>query len=340
MKICQIVASSGLGGLEKHVCDLSGELARSEHVTLIAPAALKPYVPSNVRFISMDFERSRYNPFLIKELVEYVRKGQFDIVHAQANKAVCLLAKMSAFINNKTIGTIHNSHKKKGKAFKKIDHVIAVSQEAGSRIDPSLPVTVIYNGIDVSLQRSVLTRDQVLIEFGLSAKRPLLCSVGRLVQAKGFDLLLEAVKELDVNLIILGDGELKKQLQATIDQFNLSDKVVLAGHRKDVMSILNGVDGMVIASRNEGFSYVFVEAILSGVPVISTDVSTKEFLPDELIMSKTVDSIRAKINCFAFAKEEWLEHMQPVFLRAQHELTLAAMGQKTLSVYQSVLRQC
>lgn len=338
MKICQIVASSGFGGLEKHVVELSNELSKNEEVTLVAPADLREFVSETVHFIPFDFNRSRYNPLMLWDLWRLIKQGDFDIVHAQANKAVSLLSKLSGLIAAKAVGTIHNSKKNKGRVFKNIAHVIAVSEEAGRRIN-DIPVTVIYNGIQPNLQIPAFTREQLIDEFNLSDEKPLLCSVGRLVKAKGFDLLIEAMREVDANLIIVGDGELKAELQQKIDASGLNDRVKLAGHRSEVLSILKGIDGMIISSRNEGFSYVLVEALVSKVPVLSTDVSAKEFLPSCLVMSKSADSIRQKMNEYVFSAEDWLKQMQPVFSRAEKELTLTAMAEKTRSVYESLLKK-
>ena len=83
MKICQIVASAALGGLEKHVLELSSELARTESVTLIAPAPLRAYVAESVAFIPFDFRRSRFNLLLWWDLTKIIRAGGFDLVHAE-----------------------------------------------------------------------------------------------------------------------------------------------------------------------------------------------------------------------------------------------------------------
>lgn len=340
MKICQVIASSGVGGLERHVIDLSEQFAIKHDVTLIAPAEMRPAISSSVNFIAVDFDRSRYNPFLYSDLLRIFRQGGFDIIHAQANKAVYMASKMKKVLNAKLIGTLHNTRKNKGKPFKNLDHAIAVSQEAALLINPKCPTSVIYNGIKVNqtLKTIGLTKKDLIEAYNLTGEKVMLCSIGRLVDAKGFDLLIDAMQGLDAHLLIIGDGELMPKLKQQIKRLKLDDKVVLTGHRPDVMAVLKAVDGMVISSRNEGFSYVFVEALRSKVPIISTDVSAKEFLPNSLIMHKEPASIHQKIKEFGFNIEDWQREMAGVYERADKELTLDYMANQTSAIYRQVLQ--
>jgi hypothetical protein len=106
MKICQIVASSGSGGLEKHVLELCNEMAKTEQVSLIAPPEMREQLASAVTFIPIDFNRSRYHPLLLWDVLRAIRAGDFDIVHSQASKASSVLATLQAWIPGVTVGTI------------------------------------------------------------------------------------------------------------------------------------------------------------------------------------------------------------------------------------------
>ncbi|GAB4260057.1 MAG: glycosyltransferase family 1 protein [Methylomicrobium sp.] len=340
MKICQIVASSGLGGLEKHVVELANALAKSEEVTVVAPQDMAPFFAAPVRFVPFDFSRSRYNPLMLWDLLKVIERGDFDIVHAQANKAVSLLSKLRRFVPAKTLGTIHNCNKNKGRAFKNLDHVIAVSEAAGRLIDRRIPVTVVYNGIRLPDEIPVTDKRELIAEFGLPDDRPLLCSIGRLVPAKGFDLLIDAIETVDASLLIVGAGPLQPDLQARIDELKLSHRVKLTGHRRDVPRIIAGCEGVVIASRYEGFSYVFAEAVLLGKPVLATDVPVaNEVLDKDLIMPIDSDAIRDKLIGCLCDSEFWRKKMEPVWRLARDRFELGVMADNTLAVYRKVLRQ-
>lgn len=334
MKICQIVASSGFGGLEKHVIELSNALSKCEDVTLIAPSDMNEFVSPSIRFIPFDFSRSRYNPLLLWSLLSVIKKGNYDIVHAQANKAVTLVSRLAPAISAKTVGTIHNTNKNKGRPFKNLDHVIAVSKAAGNLIRKEMPVTVVYNGIQMNSMETKLTKNQLIAEFGGQPNKPLLCAVGRLVPAKGFDLLIEAMKSVDANLLIIGDGPLKQEFESRIEQLMLQNSIKLLGFRNDVPQILSGVDGVIISSRFEGFSYVFAEAVLLEKPVLSTDVPVaNEVLDQELIMDAGIDAIGQKLNEWVFDESRWHIMMEPVWQIGREKFTLDAMVHNTLAVY-------
>ena len=338
MKICQIVASYGDGGLEKHVVELCNEMSKAEDVTLIAPTEMGNSLADTVHFIPMNFKRSRHNPFLLWDLLKILRKEQFDIVHGQAGKAVMLLAILRGLFPGKTVGTIHNNRVKRSGTFVDISHIIAVSQGAKAVIKDNIPVTVVYNGIKPVNMENGFTKQQLCEVFQLDVGKPLLCSIGRLVPAKGFDLLIEAFHNVDANLLIAGDGMEREALQQQLNKLGLQDRVKLLGYRADIADILHGVDGVIIASRNEGFSYVFAEALLQGKPIVSTDVPVaNEVLDAELLMETASESMSLKLNELVFDPDRWTRLMMPAYHIAHEKFALSAMVSGTLDVYRKVM---
>ena len=103
--------------------------------------------------------------------------------------------------------------------------------------------------------------------------RPELVSAGRLVEAKGYDVLLEAAALLagrgtDFGLTIYGEGLLRPELERRIA--GLAGCVRLAGHSADLAPAFAAADLFVLASRREGFGNVIVEAMAAGLPVLAT----------------------------------------------------------------------
>ncbi len=158
-------------------------------------------------------------------------------------------------------------------------------------------------------------------------------AVGRLVDAKGFDVLIEAAAKAQVQLLIVGDGELKADLQKKINQ--LQATVVLAGFRQDVLRLMSATDGFILSSRHEGFAYVFVEALLSKRTIIATSIPmVKDFMPEELIVPiADVEALATKLKWAVSHLSQWQYLMQPSFSKAQNLLTLEAMAASTLAVY-------
>jgi glycosyltransferase involved in cell wall biosynthesis len=95
-------------------------------------------------------------------------------------------------------------------------------------------------------------------------------AAGRLVEAKGFDLLIDAAAALagDFQLDIYGDGALRDALSRQVAERGLEQRVALPGHA-DPSVIFQGADLCVVPSRREGFGNVVVEAMAAGVPVLA-----------------------------------------------------------------------
>jgi glycosyltransferase involved in cell wall biosynthesis len=115
---------------------------------------------------------------------------------------------------------------------------------------------------------------------------PLLVSAGRLVEAKGFDLLIEAAallvrRGVDFELVIHGEGPLRQSLAARIEAENLGARVALAGHAENPGAVFAAADLYVLPSRREGFGNVIVEAMAAGLPVLAAACSGPSGLIDD-----------------------------------------------------------
>jgi len=101
-----------------------------------------------------------------------------------------------------------------------------------------------------------------------------LVAAGRLVPAKGFDLLLNAMRWLpdDVGVTVLGDGSDKENLNEQAAELGLGSRVHFAGFIDDPYPYYRSADIFVLSSRREGFPNVILEAIACGTPVVATPV--------------------------------------------------------------------
>lgn len=104
---------------------------------------------------------------------------------------------------------------------------------------------------------------------------PLILSVGSLKEQKNHKLLIDAFsllrKEVPAKLRILGEGRLRKDLEAQVRGLGLSNDVSLPGFRPDPADDYAEAQLFVLSSDNEGFGNVIVEALEQGTPVVSTD---------------------------------------------------------------------
>jgi glycosyltransferase involved in cell wall biosynthesis len=114
----------------------------------------------------------------------------------------------------------------------------------------------------------------------------LVVAAGRLTPAKDYPTLIHAFHNVaartDARLLILGQGDMLRELQALVHKLNLASKVEFAGHVENPLSYMNAGDVFVLSSKREGFANVLVEAMATGTPVISTDCphGPREILSD------------------------------------------------------------
>lgn len=144
---------------------------------------------------------------------------------------------------------------------------------------PQERVWVISNGIDQQ-KFFPMAKDVARQKTGLTGKKIIL-SVGSLIPIKGFDLLIKAFKELriqgpqsDLHLIIVGEGDARKDLEALVTSLDLADHVHLVGSKPHAELNLwyNAADLFCLLSSREGHPNVVMEALACGVPVLATPV--------------------------------------------------------------------
>lgn len=129
-------------------------------------------------------------------------------------------------------------------------------------------VECIYNGIDTSkfvCNNSCIHDNKIIF-----------VNVARMNEAKNQILLLEAFKLVNekyknTELHIVGDGELRENIENKIEELNLKGKVILRGIKKDVACELNNSSVFVLSSNYEGLPLSVLEAMSSGLPIITTD---------------------------------------------------------------------
>lgn len=331
MFIGQIIASQGNGGLEKHVRELSQCLVAQGHrVLVIGDPTFISTLPPEVEHVALNMRLSRYNPWLLYQLYRCLRRYPFDVIHAQANKAASLLASIQFLIKTPIVATVHNI-KSRFAVFNRFAHVICVSRHLANKINHA-GAEVIYNGIDAPQTKAIDVKQR----YQLPDNQPVICAVGRLVSAKGFDVLLDAIDGLALSLLIVGDGPERQMLAAKIALLHPNTVVRLIGHHHHPTAIMRSVDGMVISSRREGFSYVLNEALMCGVNVLSTDVPVaNEVLPNDLIVSVgDVAMLRQRLEELLQQPAQWTALMQAPQQLAQQQLTLSYMTKETINCYQ------
>ena len=133
---------------------------------------------------------------------------------------------------------------------------------------PEKKLAYVPNPLDINIKNNKITKTEKCHNFILS--------VGRLHEQKAYDILLEAIKlishELDNwRLLVLGKGELKKELHQLTCDLEISHLVDWKGHVSNPYKYYNMADIYVLPSRHEGMSNSLLEAMTFGLPVVISD---------------------------------------------------------------------
>jgi glycosyltransferase involved in cell wall biosynthesis len=132
-------------------------------------------------------------------------------------------------------------------------------------------ITVIENGIDV--QKFQYARPASRASVGLSNGNCVLLYVASLQPRKDHINLLHAMAHIpDADLVLVGDGELRPQLERLSETLGIARRVHFLGRREDVAELLKMADIYVHPPAFEGFGIAAAEAMAAGKPIVATDV--------------------------------------------------------------------
>lgn len=291
------VPSLGGGGAERVMADLANELARRGHrVDLVLNKVSGPYlaeVNQDVRIV--DLNRKRVIASLIP-LSAYLRRERPDAMISVLTHSniVAIMARAIARVKTRLVVSERSILPRFGKDWTQsvmnvlmkvfyphADSIVAVSKGIAAdlveMLSPKARVVAIPNPVDIEAitRHSAERPDHPWFAAG---DAPVLVAAGRLTEAKDYPNLIAAVGILrhdrPVRLVILGEGELRAELENRIAEAGLQDCVELVGFQKNPFKWMAAASVYVMSSKFEGFPNSLIQAMASGVPVVSTDCRT------------------------------------------------------------------
>lgn len=237
----------------------------------------------------------------LRKLIALMRRHKPDVIHTHTAKAGTL-GRIAALLalpgRRKRIYHTFHGHvfhgyfsERKSRAFVHIERflarythrIIAVSERTRQElleysIAPPEKILFIPNGFDLAPFATCAThRGSLRAELGLPEEALLVGVVARLVPIKGLHEFLEATRclaeaEPNAHFVLVGDGELRSELEAHADTLDHRNRIHFLGFRSDLPRIYADLDMVVLSSHNEGLPVSLVEAMASGCVVVATDV--------------------------------------------------------------------
>lgn len=172
--------------------------------------------------------------------------------------------------------------------------------------------------------------------------------VGRFVYYKGIEYLVRAMKDVDANLLLIGDGPLKKDLEDIVVELGIEEKIVFLGavNDEEMPIYYHACDIFVLPSiaNSEGFGIVQLEAMACGKPVINTSLPTG--VPYVSLNGETGITVPPK-NSVALAKainrlladnDLRKRYGQNAKQRVEKEFTQELMARRILNAYNKLGR--
>ena len=143
-------------------------------------------------------------------------------------------------------------------------------------------VARLNNGVDLNVYRfDPVGRKKIRDEFDIDDDTLLLGHIGRFSRQKNHKFLIEVFAQYhgwnkNAKLMLVGEGELKNEIQELVKRYQLEDAVIFTGVRRDIPQILSAMDVFVFPSFHEGMPNTVIEAQATGLPVVLADTITKE----------------------------------------------------------------
>ncbi len=292
MKIAFVIYSFEGGGAERVVSNLSLEFAKEHDITIILFDTSEVAYPYKGEIIDLNLPSSKSGGF--GKIVQLLRRAlslrrvfkehQFDAIftHMETANFPAIL------VNKNIIASVHDDPESFTKMYRflipkmypRAKKVITVSGQIEAKLNANYNVhntATIYNTVDIE-------RAQKLSQEDVSYNKPFILAVGRLGDQKGFDMLIKAYALTEakhkIDLIILGEGELRPELEALVEEHQLQGKVHLKGRVDNPFAYYSKAEFFVLSSRHEGFPNILIEALACDCACISFDCPTG---PNEII---------------------------------------------------------
>ena len=214
-------------------------------------------------------------------------------------------------------------------------------------------ITIVYKIIEPYVLKRTTTKPELLYnkinckEFLNADKNknlpsPLVLSVGNLIESKNHKLLIDSIENLDVNLLIIGKGELYDELREKINTKKLQNKITILESvpYQNMPSYYKASDIFALAydPNQEGLPMPVIEAMASGIPVIISESEDSKELGDSVVFAKrTVEEFTKKIEELLKNKTKRDEYSEKC-LETAKKFDISKLEKREAEIYQELIK--
>jgi glycosyltransferase involved in cell wall biosynthesis len=176
-------------------------------------------------------------------------------------------------------------------------------------------INVIFNGVDVAYWKEPV-ESTLRKELGVGEDEFVMLCASRFAHDKGHKYLVNSLKQLKemtdrkFKCVLAGDGPLLDDVKKQTVELGLQDDIIFIGFRSDMKNLFAGSDLYINPSEHEALSFLIIEALASGLPVIATD------------MGGNSDIINSKTNCGLLVEYNNPESMAKGILKVMEDENL------------------
>lgn len=299
INILHIYQNSKIGGIQQQILSIVRMYDREKFNPMVCCFGPKMELGKEIEKAGIDFvalNRQRYNKFSVGIILDLYRLMKERNIHVlrthkyRANLYGRIAGKLAGV--PVIIASEHNIYRdeKEKRLIRRVtnkllsmvtDKMVTVSDAIKNdilrydRVSPS-KIMALHNGVDTERFKPGVNFRDMRNQFALSKDDVVIGFVGRLVNSKGLNYLIEAVALLknssNVKLLIVGDGSLMEELKQMAKDKGLEESVIFTGLRRDITDILSSIDIFVLSSIKEGFPNSLLEAMAMGKPIVATAV--------------------------------------------------------------------
>jgi len=295
-KILFLIPTLGGGGAERVLVNLVNNLDKQRYDitirTLFNTDVNSNFLNNNIKFFKGKVKQFKGNTYLLKLfsprfLYKFFIEDKYDIVVSYLEGPTARIISGCTDKNTKKVSWIHCEHESK-KAFKHSFRSFAEAKKCYMCYDSTICVAdsvkqnflsfvnvdnckVLYNTNETE---KILSKAEESLDVTLSNEINIF-SVGRLTYVKGYERLINIHKKLldegiKHHVYVLGTGEEYEKLSQIINKLGVEDTFHLLGFKSNPYKYVKKSDLFVCSSWREGFSTAVTEALILGIPVVST----------------------------------------------------------------------
>ena len=365
MKVLSYIDCLNRGGMETLIADIAKNITKNDFDYYIVSGLggdLEETVRnSNAEYIRLD-RRKSIDIKLIRQLRKIIKSEKVDIIHSHNDVSMFYGYLASIGLGTKRVNTFHGhiTGKKEKYVFNVLSNLAQVNLSVSQNFIEDLKkeisiknVDVLYNGIDDNKFNNFEKKENFK-EFNNKGNDFIAGMIGNFTLVKDYYTLCKAIplvlsKYNSIKFLFIGrrdekHPEIYDNCYEYCTKNNLLDNVIFMGKREDIPELLNSLDLFILSSNTDTFGIAVIEAMLSKVPCLLSDIPTLKEISDngkyaKLFRKGNEKDLADKIINFINLKSDSEELTENAYNWAKKNFSIRAHIDNLKSIYTSVIEE-